>query len=102
VATVSNVGLVTTVGAGTTVLTVSQAENDNYFEGQVTIGLTVGVSSASNPTVITGGSGLSHYLTTSAPYAILSSDILLPGGKLVSSGGKKVIKSSKRLTIKKG
>jgi hypothetical protein len=102
VATVSNVGLVTIVGAGTTTIKVSELETVNNLGGMVSQDLIVDESSASNPTVITGGSGLSHYLTTSAPYAILSSDILLPGGKLVSSGGKKVIKSSKRLTIKKG
>jgi hypothetical protein len=102
VARVSSVGLVTIVGAGTTTIKVSELETVNNLGGMVSQDLIVDESSASNPTVITGGSGLSHYLTTSAPYAILSSDILFPGGKLVSSGGKKVIKSSKRLTIKKG
>jgi hypothetical protein len=102
VATVSSVGLVTIKGAGTTTIKVSQVETENYLGGMVERELIVDESSASNPTEISGGSGLSYYLTTSAGYASLSGDIGLAGGKLVSSGGKKVIKASKRLKIKKG
>ena len=102
VATVSSTGFVTIVGAGTSEIKASQVASGNYNSGLVTSVLTVNASSASNPTVISGGSGLSYFLTTSAGYASLSGDIALPSGKLVSTGGKKVIKASKRLTIKKG
>jgi hypothetical protein len=102
VATVSSTGLVTIVGVGTSEITANQEVTENYNSGLVKSVLTVNASSASNPTVISGGSGLSYYLTTSAGYASLSGDIALASGKLVASGGKKVIKASKRLTIKRG
>lgn len=101
IATVSETGLVTVLSAGSTTITATQVATTNYNGGSTTGELTVNPSSASNPVVITGGSGLSYFLTTSAGYASLSSDIVLPGGSLKSSN-KKVIKGSKRLTIKRG
>jgi len=100
VASISNTGLVTIVGAGSTVLTVSQAETGNYLAKNVEGLLMVKESSASSPTVITGGSGLSYFLSTSASYAILSGDISVSTGSLQSSS-QKVIKASKRVTIKR-
>jgi hypothetical protein len=102
VATVSSQGLVTIVGAGSTVITALQSMTTNYNGGSTTSELTVNPSSVSNPVVISGGSGLSYFLSTSAPYASLSSNIVLPGGKFVASGGNKVIKASKRITIRRG
>jgi hypothetical protein len=101
VATVSSVGLVTIVGAGLTTISVTQGETSLYLVGNVEGLLTVKESSGSNPTVITGGSSLIYYLSTSATNAILSGDIMVSSGSLKSSS-KKVIKASKRLTIKRG
>ena len=100
VATVSSVGLVTIVGAGSTVLTVSQLTDANYLAKNVEKLLTVKESSASNPTVISGGSGLNYFLNTTAKYAVLSGDISVTSGSLQSTN-KKVIKGSKRLMIKR-
>jgi hypothetical protein len=100
VATISNTGLVTIVGAGSTVLTVSQLTDANYLAKSVEGMLTVKESSSSNPTVISGGSGLSYFLNTSATYAILSGDISVSSGSLQSIS-KKVIKASKKMTIKR-
>jgi hypothetical protein len=101
VATISNTGLVTIVGAGSTVLTVSQLTDANYLAKSVEGMLTVKESSSSNPTVISGGSGLNYFLNTSATYAILSGDISVSSGSLQSIS-KKVIKASKKMTIKRG
>jgi len=101
VATVSNVGLVTILKAGSTVLTVSQLTDANYLAKNVEGLLIVKESSASNPTVISGGSGLNYFLNTSAKYAVLSGNISVTSGSLQSTN-KKVIKASKRLMIKRG
>jgi hypothetical protein len=101
VATISNTGLVTILKAGTTTITVSQLTDANYLAKSVEGMLTVKESSASNPTVISGGSGLIYFLSTGSTYAILSGDISVSSGSLQSSS-KKVIKASKRVTIKRG
>jgi hypothetical protein len=101
VATISNTGLITIVGAGTTTITVSQPEVTNYNSVSTSSVLTVNENNSGNPTFITNGGELSYFLNTSAVYGTISNDILLSGGKLVSSGGKKVIKASKRVTIKR-
>jgi len=101
VATISNTGLITIVGAGTTTITVSQPEVTNYNSVSTSSVLTVNENNSGNPIFITNGGELSYFLNTSAVYGTISNDILLSGGKLVSSGGKKVIKASKRVTIKR-
>ncbi len=102
VATISNTGMITTVGAGTTTITASQAGVTNYNPGSTSSVLTVNKNNSTNPTLITNVSDFGYYLNSSAVYSIISNDIALVDAKLASSGGKKVIKSSKRVTIKKG
>jgi hypothetical protein len=104
VATISGT-TVTIVGAGETTITASQSTTSNYLTDLKTRILTVVSSNASNPIVITGGTGITSFFTaTTATYSQLTTDIVLPPTTIstninLSSTTKKVLRSSKRIKL---
>ena len=71
----TGMGLVTLVGVGTAVITVSQPETTGYTSGTATSTIQVTASTPNNPVIINDGPELEYLLTTNAPYGSLTNDI---------------------------
>ena len=72
---VADTGLVTLVGVGTAVITVSQPETTGYTSGTATSTFEVTASTPNNPVIINDGPEFEYLLTTNAPYGSLTNDI---------------------------
>jgi hypothetical protein len=99
VATVSG-SIITFVGAGDSIITLTQAETDEYEAASVPATCTVLANTASNPTQITTGTGLEYYVNnTTAEYGDIDNNISISENLVALSY--KVITSSQFVTITK-
>jgi LSD1 subclass zinc finger protein len=94
VATINSSGLVTSLSAGTTTLTINQSSTENYTDGSANSILTVQANNNSNPVVITNGNGLEYFLTTNAIYAILIENINIDENLVNQGNATKIISSN--------
>ena len=94
-----NGNTVTIVGAGSSVITATQAETANYTEGIATTTFTVYENNPQTPAIITTGDGLEYFLQTDAKYANISENITITSDIVVSSS--KILFSDENVTITK-
>jgi hypothetical protein len=86
----STSGIVTIVAVGTTTVTSSQPETEDYTAGSTGTNIIINDSTIENPTILSSGIDLAYFVTTGAVYGELTNDVNLTND-LLSSETLKII-----------
>jgi hypothetical protein len=97
VATISG-NIVTITGVGTTTITASQSETNNYQSNSINATCSVEQSTPANPVNINSSDGLSCFMSTSSVYGDLSGDVVI-NYDTMSSEFRKILTSSNYIKI---
>ena len=91
--------IVNIVGAGTTIITATQAETDNYSSASTSSPLEVYDSTPENPAIIDSGPGLLYFMNTSSSYVKITNNLEINGDLIAKNY--KVITSNNNINITK-